>query len=134
MQNGTKRECFSINPETGDDITAAAFKDTEGFYAVLTLPCTDNMKRTETAELLFECDNAPSGVQVLKIDEYHANSLREWKNIGSPQIPSPRQIRDISEKSCPFRENFPYSYENGTVRVRITLNENDIVFVYVKTV
>ena len=123
-----------VLPETDDDITAAAFKDTEGFYTVLTLPCTDNMKRTETAELLFECDNAPSGVQVLKIDEYHANSLREWKNIGSPQIPSPRQIRDISEKSCPFRENFPYSYENGTVRVRITLNENDIVFVYVNTV
>ncbi len=114
--------------ETDIDITVAAFRDNNIISTVCVYPVTDNTDRTKQVIFEVESSEKPLSVTALIIDENSGNPVKEWKNEGSPQVPTPIQIDTIRNNSRPVTKEIPFVYEGGKIVFEFTLNSNDIYF------
>ena len=80
----------------------------------------------EEVRVSVELDEKPAKVTLQRIDEDHCNPLKVWEEMGSPQVPTPRQIREIQEASAIKEEELPFTYEDGRVSVSVELGINDV--------
>lgn len=87
--------------------------------------------KKETVTIRLRCDSKPEKIVLRRIDEDHANPLKEWEKIGSPAVPDKRQIRMITEASAVKEESPETVFENDVLTFTVTLSENDIYFVEV---
>ena len=81
--------------------------------------------KTESITIKIECDK-PKSVTLNSINSAWANPLSLWKEMGSPQTPSPRQIKELQEGSKPSAEEAEYEYDNGYITVPVSLSSNEI--------
>ena len=74
-------------------------------------------------------DAKPKRVYLQRIDETHCNPLKVWEDMGSPQVPTPRQLAQIQEQSAMQDEELPYTWQDGTFSCSVSLGVNDVYFV-----
>ena len=86
----------------------------------------------EKAVIKIEMAEAPKRVYVQRIDAYHCNPLAVWEEMGSPQMPTPVQLKQIVEKSAMVEEEWPCRYHNGSLEVTAELGVNDLYFVRIE--
>ncbi len=62
-------------------------------------------------------------LQHFRIDEEHSNSFTAWKQMGSPQDPTPEQYRQLEEAGRLARLDSPSDVDimNGSARIRFAL-------------
>lgn len=83
----------------------------------------------EKAEVSVEMSAAPQRVTVQRIDEEHCNPLRLWEEAGCPADLNHREIAELVERSRMREEEWPYSYEDGILKITAELGVNDIYYI-----
>lgn len=74
-------------------------------------------------------EKAPERVTIRRIDEDHGNPLKLWEAMGSPQVPTPEQVRQIQAQSAVEPESLPFTYADGWLHLSVTLGDNDVFFI-----
>lgn len=115
-----------ILPESDGDTTVAAFRGEDELQIIATLPILANTKKSEKISIEIDSDAQPKTVTAKHISENSGNPIKIWESMGSPKVPNPNQIKEISEKSEVVSESMPFEYENGRVIINFTVNENDV--------
>jgi xylan 1,4-beta-xylosidase len=72
-----------------------------------------------------------AGAEVERIDENHANAIRRWYELGSPDYPPPEVMYDILAASYLKVEKLDINFKDGTVRINITLPEQSAALITV---
>lgn len=85
----------------------------------------------ERVEIALEMDREPSSVILERIDEDHCNPLRVWEEMGSPQVPTPKQVKEIKEASALREEEMEFSYDGKVVTITAELGINDVYHIRV---
>lgn len=116
-------------PTQCEDVDIAVFKGEQGYQVILSkLNFTQREKKTDIV-ICVPMEVEPSKVALRRIDEECGNPLKEWEAMGSPQVPTPQQVKQISEASAVNRESLPYRWEDNTVILNVKLGDNDIYFI-----
>ncbi|HWE02222.1 MAG TPA: glycosyl hydrolase [Tepidisphaeraceae bacterium] len=87
---------------------------------------------TETVEIQLRGASAPDEVYVQRIDYDHANARRHWREMGEPPTPNPREVEQLQAASELKREPVSWSFENGTIDLKLTLPPHSVAAVVVK--
>ncbi|SDS94474.1 GH39 family glycosyl hydrolase [Microlunatus soli] len=96
-----------LDPEAGrsmgEEVDALASRAEDGTLAILVWRHTDDQYRTSTDEATVRLTvrNAPVGTLGLthyRIDAEHSNAHTRWKELGSPQDPTPEQLTKITAR------------------------------------
>ncbi len=115
--------------ESNEKIDVAVFKKEEKVQILLSYLEFNPTDKSEDVTVEIPLKTAPESVTLRKIDENNGNASAIWESIGSPAIPSKKQIAFITEKSALKKVPLEFDYKNGTISFNVTLKENDIYFV-----
>ena len=113
------------------EISQAAFESGSETQILLTRSRLQNRfdLPKEKVAISVELDAAPVKLILERIDEDHCNPLARWEEMGSPQVPDPREVREIEEASTLLDEALPFTYEDGVLRTEVALGVNDVYFI-----
>ena len=76
----------------------------------------------------IETERAPQALILRSIDSERGNPLALWRQMGSPAVPTPAQVRELQMASALRDEAFAFRYENGTAEFTCQLGENELFF------
>jgi xylan 1,4-beta-xylosidase len=77
--------------------------------------------RTEQVQVTLHDAPPPRSALIERVDAEHANAKRLWCAMGQPKYPSAVQIAHLHEASALVAEPQAWQYENGTIRLDVTL-------------
>lgn len=86
----------------------------------------DEKAAAEPAEVRIPLGHAPQKVTMYRIDAEHGNPLDVWKKMGSPDIPTKEQVKEIREVSAVKEETPEHQYEDGILTIKAALGVNDV--------
>jgi len=92
----------------------------------------NNLKNDYNIQLqVTGCMQSEYVFEYYRIDEKFSNSYNLWKKIGSPEYPSPEQLRILQENDdlTLFEPVTKVATPNGRFRTEITLHTNNVAFV-----
>lgn len=125
---GDKR--YVLPDSMNGEISLAAFKGDGKIQVLLTRQKMKNLNLPkEHAKISVELPQAPTAVHLERIDEEHCNPLKLWEDMGSPQTPTPTQVKSIFDSSAMVCEDLPYTYDDGKLTFEADLGVNDVYFV-----
>jgi xylan 1,4-beta-xylosidase len=88
--------------------------------------------RSETIRLqLSHCLHQPAGTSVRRIDEDHANPKRVWKEMGSPEYPSPEQVDLLEAASICAAEPIATTYADKKLQIELEIPPHGIAAITV---
>lgn len=137
-QSGIKKPSYyalKFLNEAGDiayDITSdgeadcVVFKKENELHIIISLLEFNDLDICENVQLCIALPNKPRSVILNRIDEEHCNPLAVWKSTGSPCVPTPRQVQDITSASAPTDENAPYEYADGALKIKTSVKANEV--------
>ena len=119
---------IDLGPDAFDgEIGAAAFEGSGETHVIL---FRQKMKQLdlpkEEAVIRLSCPGRPAGVTVKRIDEAHGNPLKLWEEMGRPDSLNFSEAEALKAQSCVQPEEWPFSWENGTLTLRADLGVNDV--------
>ena len=120
--------CDIPQPESAD---IAVFKKDREIHIIASLLDFEETAKTESITLKIEGDR-PKAVPQNSINSVYANPLALWKKQGSPQTPTPQQIKEMQEHAQPLEEIAEYAYDNGYITVSISLSSNEVKRIIIK--
>lgn len=103
----------------------AAFRD-KNLLQVLVFAQSNDPWERQRYEVELEIEGAARCVSMERIDDDHCNPKRLWREMGSPNNLSPREVEEIKEQSMLVSEPAPFTVEGGKTRLRCELKTNDI--------
>lgn len=77
--------------------------------------------QTEQIHIQLENGGRCIAADIQRVDETHANALAQWEAMGSPEIPSAKQLALLYAASCLEREPFDYENQGGRVAAELTI-------------
>lgn len=120
-------------PCTNEETELAAFRSDESRQFLLYRQMHHQAELPATPTVLrVPCDQIPSSVTVLKIDEEHCNPLKVWQEMGSPRELLPADVEEIIQKSSLKEEELAFTFEQGCLRVETQLGINDVQLITVR--
>ena len=119
---------YDLGDAIDNEVGMAAFSGDDEIQCIL---FRQKMKNNldlpkEEVSISLELDAAPSQVILERIDEEHCNPLRAWEEMGSPQVPTPKQVEQLKEISAMRQETLPFSYQDGKLTLSAALGINDV--------
>ena len=124
-------ERYALPDALDGEIGMAAFRSETETQVLLVRQKMKNLfdLPKEEAEVIVSLDAQPKRVCLQRIDETHCNPLKVWEGMGSPQVPTPRQLARIQEQSAMRDEELPYTWQDGTFSCSVSLGVNDVYFI-----
>ncbi len=119
-------------PCTKDRVTVAAFRGEDSLHIVAALFSEDCRAEKEKISICVECEKSPEEVSIIKIDDKHCNPYAEWVKEGSPQVPTPGQVKHINEASDIVKEALEFSFADGRISIEADISENSVCFIEIK--
>ncbi|MBE0676145.1 MAG: beta-xylosidase, partial [Bacteroidales bacterium] len=118
------------------DIGALATRTGDG-AAVMFWNYHDDDKITADADLEFRVGGLKPGkvtVTQYRIDRDHSNSYEVWKKMGSPQNPTPEQIKTLEDAGMLHMSHEPVKMKvkKGTLTVRTTIQRQGVGLMEIK--
>lgn len=86
-------------------------------------------KEKRTARIEAELEAPPKKVLLHRIDEEHCNPLREWERMGRPLDLTRKEVSELEESTRMREEVLSGRYEDGVLRLEVSLGINDIYFI-----
>ena len=79
-------------------------------------------------------EDRPVLVQQFRIDRTHSNAFERWKEIGSPQVPTPEQMTELERASDLSLYASPawHQPESGSVRLPLILPRQGVSLLVVE--
>jgi|SRR5579863_8466934 len=87
---------------------------------------------TEHVQVQLTAVSRPRQVYVERIDEGHANAKGRWLEMGRPEFPTVDQVERLCRASQLVREPLPWSYEEGSVYVDVSLPPHAVAAISVE--
>lgn len=116
------------------EIGVAAFRGPD--HALQVLLYRQKMKNEDlpeqSCEIILSGLANPSQVTLQRIDETHGNPLAAWKKLGSPAIPTPKEVEEIRSSSRVVEEPLPYQLSEGKLSFQASLGVNDVWLVTIR--
>jgi xylan 1,4-beta-xylosidase len=77
----------------------------------------------QTEQVYIELHDAPEphASYLERVDDNHANPYRFWEEMGKPEYFSAQQVEELQATSQLQREPCPWSYEDRTIKLNLTL-------------
>lgn len=88
-----------------------------------------HMIGTETVNIRLTACPAPRDVYVERIDDDHANPKRLWIEMGSPPLPTPRQVEHLHTASCMTREPLHWTFDGDVLHLVVPMPPQGIAAV-----
>ena len=88
----------------------------------------------ETEQIELRLDNArePVAAYIKRIDDEHANPKRLWLEMGGPEYLGHTEVDRLEEASQLVTEKQPFSYHDGSLRLRATLPPHAVAAITVE--
>lgn len=84
---------------------------------------------TETVDIRLTACPAPQNVYTERIDDDHANSKRLWIEMGSPSLPTPRQVEHLHTASRMTREPLHWTFDGDVLHLVVPMPPQGIAAV-----
>ncbi len=88
--------------------------------------------KTESVHVRLTRLAAPQRSYLERIDDGHANAKRLWIEMGSPDLPTPREVEQLHVASELVQEPAPCRYASGTLDLRVTIPPQGIVAITIE--
>ncbi|MDR2785937.1 MAG: hypothetical protein LBB83_08490 [Treponema sp.] len=91
------------------------------------------MQEISAEDVSVRLTNLPgfAGSVLERVDEDHANAMRRWRELGSPDYPSPRIVHELMAASCLETEKLELAFKDGAVDISVTLPEQGAALITV---
>jgi xylan 1,4-beta-xylosidase len=87
---------------------------------------------TELVHFQIKSAPKPRAAYVERIDEYHANATRMWREIGSPEYLSRNEVSQLQAASELAKEAIGCRYDDGTIHLEIAMPPHSVAAVTVE--
>ncbi len=112
---------------TDGEIGIAAFEGNDETHVIL---FRQKMKQldlpAEEALVRLALPQKPNSVILRRIDENHANPLKLWEEMGSPDYLNRAEVEDLKNRSAMQAEDWPFEWADGMLTIRAALGVNDV--------
>ena len=111
------------------EIGIAAFQQPESTQVLLFRQKMKNLDLPkEKAVVCLELDAKPGKVTLRRVDEDHGNPLKLWEAMGCPVSLNRQEVEKLKRDSAVTEEAWPFTYENGLLKIEAELGVNDVYF------
>lgn len=115
-----------VLPKQQGDVEYAAFTDGKNVQVLLYAQDQDYFKH-EVHTVQLTVNMVADTVTERRIDETHCNPKAEWNKLGSPDLLTCEQVRQIKEVTRLKDEKIPFAIEENSTEIQISLCTNDVV-------
>lgn len=89
---------------------------------------------TQSVHVALSGMDAPRNVYIQRIDEHHANAKALWLEMGSPALPTPREVDQLHAASALTREPVPWNYNDGVLSFTVSIPPHAVALISIETV
>lgn len=115
---------INLPMRTNEEVEYAAFTDGSNVQVLIYAQCMETKDEVYEVEMEIEVQASQASVEV--IDDEHCNPCRKWKELGSPDNLTPKQIEQIKKETKLKEEAVPFTVEGNHTVVKTTLHTNDV--------
>ncbi|MGN1328661.1 MAG: glycosyl hydrolase [Eubacterium sp.] len=115
-----------------ENVDCAVFKKETEIHILLSMLDFKSADKSEDVSISINSNKKPSVIILNRIDDNHCNPLKEWKNMGSPQVPTPAQKEKMEKASAPVDELIDFDYGDGKLTINTTISSNEIKRMIIK--
>lgn len=116
------------------EVSLAAFKAENGIQVLLT---RQKMKQEdlpdERVTITIQDCIAPKSITAYRISKDSCNPLKIWEDMGSTLDLTPHEVEEIKSKSQMEGFSLPFTAQNGSVSVEVSMGVNDVLFFHLET-
>ena len=118
------------------DVGAIASKGTD-FASIMFWNYHDDDKISPDAPVEFDIKGIPAGkvkITQFRVDKDHSNSYEVWKEMGSPQSPSPEQYSELEKSGMlgMYGKNAKGKVKNGALQISTSIQRQGVGFLKIE--
>jgi xylan 1,4-beta-xylosidase len=88
---------------------------------------------TESVQLALSGVGTPQHVYIQRVDEHHANAKALWLDMGSPALPTPREVDQLHAASALVREPVTWTHDEGILSFVVSMPPHAIASIVIET-